>query len=454
MKKEIFIEYETKNREFDGNLLLISNLMAHGFDKIYFGSQSFIRKLALKKKDGIYFFKSVSLTEMQFYEKLKQNGFTFILLHAEGGIYYKDYTDSIKSFFNKQASRFISYNFLFGELIKNSIESLGLKNHDQQLVVSGNPRFDLLKKKYDKFFENETKEIITKYKEFILINTSFSTGNPEAGVETLRNFFVNEPTFTQEIKDSLLFKMEFFKGVADSFIEAIAHLAHIFHNKHFIVRTHPSESEYIYKSRLKSFANITVTKEGNVVQWIKASKGVIHFDCTTGVEALIAGKPVLSYLPYYDEKAVAWLPPEISKKVYSIDDLQKQVKLIFDENFEHKIDSQKQEILQSVMHNFRYESSPIIAHTLTSDTNLTQSYADRNSYFLSCFIHNGKTFIKKMIRRHDGAFRVAQLKKGTFRSDEIQFKLANLLQIQNIDIKFLVRKLTVDCVEIVKINNL
>ena len=63
-----------------------------------------------------------------------------------------------------------------------------------------------------------------------------------------------------------------------------------------------------------------------VREWIVNAEAVIHYDCTTGIESLIAGKNVISFCPFYDENIVARLPIEISTKFTKIDDLIKFIK--------------------------------------------------------------------------------------------------------------------------------
>lgn len=451
MNIPIFIEYETKSREFDGKLLLITNLLQVGFTNIFFGTNRYLRKLALRKSNGIYFFKSISKNEEFIYKQLKKRGYKLVLLHAEGGIHYKDNESSIRSIFNPEVSRYFDFNFLFGDFIKNSIDKYGVGQEGQHMVISGDPRFDLLKAKYDPFFEKEITDITDKYGDFVLINTSFSASNPQNGIENLRLYWQNEPTFTAETRNLLMLKIDCFTEIINYYLKAIIALAKKFPNKHFVVRPHPSESLDIYQKHFKDYKNIQVTKEGNVAMWIKASRGVIHYDCTTGIEARIAGKPVIAYVPKYNEKVVAWLPIAISKKITEISDLINEIEHVFAGELRHELDADNFEVLRQNINNVSFEASPIISDYLSA--NVPSRIGDEGSNaviseMIDQFNYNLRILSKKLIYRMINKTDIGFSKKGKFTRKEVQNKLVKLNFIQGFSDNFRLRMLTVDSINI------
>jgi len=453
MNKPIFIEYETKSREFDGKLLLITNLLQFGYTNIFLGTNRYLRKLALKNANGIYFFKSLSKNEENLYSQLKNNGYKLVLLHAEGGVHYKDNESTIRSIFNPEVSHYIDYNFLFGDYIKTSIDKYNVRQKDQQMVTSGDPRFDLLKAKYDSFFTEDISNITENYGDFILINTSFSASNPQNGIENARIYWQNEPTFTKETKDLLMLKMDYFVEIIDYYLKAIAFLATELPSKTFVVRPHPSESLDIYLQHFKDYKNVHVTKKGNVAMWIKASKGVIHFDCTTGIEALIAGKPVIAYVPKFDERIVAWLPIAVSKKITELESLKSQIEYIFDGKFKYEVEGRSYKILEQTINNVSFESSPIISGYLSS--NVPASFENKEktgviSHLVDQINHNFRIRIKKFIYRIINRSDVEFSKKGKFNKEEVRIKLNKLNQIQGFSVNFKLKMLTIDCIQITK----
>src|SRR5262249_42882473 len=52
-----------------------------------------------------------------------------------------------------------------------------------------------------------------------------------------------------------------------------------------------------YEHAFAPYRAVTVTKEGSVLDWIRSAELVIHTNCTTGVEAVLAGRRVLNMQP-------------------------------------------------------------------------------------------------------------------------------------------------------------
>jgi len=52
-----------------------------------------------------------------------------------------------------------------------------------------------------------------------------------------------------------------------------------------------------YRQAFTTQKNVQVIREGNVLSWIRAAALVVHNGSTSGVEAVLAGRPVLNYLP-------------------------------------------------------------------------------------------------------------------------------------------------------------
>ncbi|NEV92732.1 hypothetical protein G3567_01055 [Psychroflexus sp. YR1-1] len=436
----VFIEYETKSREFDGKLLLISYLLDKGFKKIYFGAGRPLRNEALLHESGIYFFKSLSVSEIKLYKELKKRNFKLVLIHAEGGIYYKDNKSSIESAFNPEVLKYMDYNFAFGKDIKQSILEMHGYKYDPKTIISGEPRFDLLKSKYDLFFKKQIQQIIKKQSDFILINTSFSAANPTAGKEFLRNYWLNEPTFSSKAKKLLMQKMIFFEEVLHEFIEAIKKLATDFPNYNFVLRPHPSESEEYYNRYFKDFRNITITKKDNVALWIKASNGVIHYDCTTGIEAKLAGKPVISYTPLLDDSIVAWLPILASESVNTYDKLKTSVGKIISDEYVYQIQQEVFEKLSDTVDNFNNESSKIIASVLYNHySNKSKSFNTFKSY-LQTLDYSSRIKVKEFILFFKNKKEVNNQKFGKVKKEEIQTKLNCLIKINDFDCDFTLKK--------------
>jgi hypothetical protein len=64
-----------------------------------------------------------------------------------------------------------------------------------------------------------------------------------------------------------------------------------------------------------------VDSTGNVHEWILASEAVIHFNCTTAVEAYLLGVPPIAYRPKRYPQYENPLPYELSENTFSLDEL-------------------------------------------------------------------------------------------------------------------------------------
>ena len=117
------------------------------------------------------------------------------------------------------------------------------------------------------------------------------------------------------------------------FLKMIKNLSKSFPEKNIVVRPHPFERMEPYEQNLKYLKNVFVIKEGSAREFIVGAEAVIHYDCTTGIEAYIAGKKVISYCPFYDENFAAKIAMNISVKIDNSEDLIKYIKSNYkDEN--------------------------------------------------------------------------------------------------------------------------
>lgn len=450
MTRTIFIHYETKTREFDGKLLLITNLLKY-HNKIYFGHYSSIKKHALKSSNGIIILKSLTKYEVNFYKQLKKRGFLIVLLHAEGGIHYKDNQDTILSFFNPSLLEYVDYNFVYGEAVRNDIIKYCGNRFAKNTIVTGEPRFDLLKPEYISFFNDEIKMIKKDYGDFILINTSFSAANPSVGINRFLEVVNSEPTYTDKTKQLIIEKTQFLSEVLPLYIEAIKYAAKVFPKINFVIRPHPSESDDFYKNNFNSFQNIYVTKRNNVANWIIASKGVVHYDCTTGMEAVLAQKPVISYLPKQSDKILAWLPVELSKKTFNKEELIGEIKNILEDTFNFQINDSVLQIWKKSIHNVDNISSDIILSALQSNHDEFINYRSDDHIFnlrlLFKKIYERLSILKNNIRNRNN---IEKQKFGVLSKHEVISKINNLKDISKINFDFYVKEIHNDLVFIGK----
>lgn len=426
----VYIPIESKSREYDGKLLLSAYLLHSGYREVYIGSRMGILYETLFNKPGILILKSLSRLQEDYYRKLKARGFFLVLLHVEGGIHYRNTKDTMQSYYPLDLLSYIDYNFVFGEQIRKDIAIYCSPGSLSAIVVSGEPRFELLKPKYRQFFHDKVVELQAHYHDFILINTSFSAGNPVTGRDSLRDFILSEPTYSDEAKRLYLVKMNFLEGVIQQYLSAIKNLSRSFPNLNFIVRTHPSESEIVYNDAFRNLKNVYVVKEGNVVEWIIAAKGVIHYDCTTGMEALLAEKPVISFLPSKLEEIIAWLPVELSKVVENEIDLVNSVESILNGTFCNPTSHDLYLQWKAVVHNVDADSAAIVSSAMSKiDLGFFQS---KTSIPLKLFYYRILSYCKaisKNIKRVINKF--SSTRRKEYLNKELQISSVMIGEVEN-----------------------
>lgn len=356
MNTPVFIMYETKSREFDGRLLLLSWLTEIGYKNFYFGSRSSVKSLALTRTNGIVIIKSLAKEDEMFYEKCKILGHDLVLMHVEGGIHYKDNLSSIKNLYSFELLNYCSYNLVFGKAIKKTIDSLyGSKDLKCRTLVTGDPRFDMLKPKFRYYFAEKIANLKELYGDFILVNTSFGLRNNFTNLENLKVIWKNQG-YTDEAVKLLELKYDTLELVLAEYIQMIKSLSCRYPSVRIVVRPHPSESLEYYTHELRMCSNVFVTREGNVVPWIHACSSVIHYDCTTGIESVIAQKLTISYCPIRDERINAWLPISVSVVAEQLANLFS----VLDKKFPvmNELDySQNIQMASDYVHNMKHSSS-------------------------------------------------------------------------------------------------
>lgn len=68
-----------------------------------------------------------------------------------------------------------------------------------------------------------------------------------------------------------------------------------------VLRPHPVEDLHAWEMFFTDFPNVYVIREGTITQWVHHAFAVLHNGCTTALEAVIAKKPVVAYVPFERE---------------------------------------------------------------------------------------------------------------------------------------------------------
>jgi surface carbohydrate biosynthesis protein len=328
-KATLLMPVENQVRELDSKLLLACIGVRRGFSSII-GPRREMHIQITAFPRSIYLAKSIPVHRNIIFKIMRKLGHKIVawdeeaLVHPQAETYYRKRLCPL-------GIRYASHLFAWGEdnaLLWEQYPDLpaGMPIH-----LTGNPRGDLLRSEMRGIYEEDVKDLLSVYGDFILINTNFNHVNafsPELNLFRPDSKPGELPKFGRAAKGM---SREYAEGLRDhkqaiflNFQQLIPALEEAFPKYTIVVRPHPTENQQIYKDIAARCNRVRVTNEGNVVPWILASQAVIHNGCTTGVEAYVLGVAAVSYRAtvndYYD-LGFYRLPNLLSYQCFDFDEL-------------------------------------------------------------------------------------------------------------------------------------
>lgn len=345
MNKVLYLPIETIVRDLEGNLLLGYEALKRGYD-IFLGPKDESVRFATHVGSGIYLSKHWEGTfPYPFAHEIREN-YCYIGFHPEGLVYHTDEFFAEKMNVTGKSEK-LDINFVYGRVQRKLLEEKNplLKNI---LCEVGHPRFDLLRPEYHYLYGKEVNRIKKKYGKYILINTSFTSGNTakfykksyidRKNEESLKKW--GKPLDPEEI-DFLTRRIQYYEELVKVYLEMISEMAPRVGECEIIVRPHPSENHEVYHHALSGIPNVKVIHEGNVVNWILGAEAVIQTGCTTAIEAWASRKPVIRYNPIERaEEFESSLPNQLGIHVTDIDKLISQLNRVFSGDFKDSFTDQ------------------------------------------------------------------------------------------------------------------
>ncbi|WP_196772810.1 surface carbohydrate biosynthesis protein [Pseudodesulfovibrio alkaliphilus] len=292
------IPIEISNRELDGVLYLALKLVQRGLP-VMFGERMVTQYVKNNNEPVLYF-------DIEQYvpinRKVIADGGAVFNLNSEGFAFLCD--EKFISIFEHIRDD-VTKIFLWGKRQREVVSRQLPDLMQDRLVVSGHPSFDMAQERFVPYYRNES--ILQCHGEdYILVNANSGIFNHAMGLENyLKMIQKMDEWQIYRDEDYLKFirtQSEYQEKVANGMLELVAHLARAFPKRHVIIRPHPTEGMDFYTKPLKRYPNVFVTNEGRVREWIASARVVVHHDCTTSLEALLMGKPVIQFRPVYDER--------------------------------------------------------------------------------------------------------------------------------------------------------
>lgn len=303
----VLFPIETASRELPYKSYLSHLLAKNGFT-CYLGSKANINFLMNRLKGYIYFDKGYQRNKSErLYDLVRKQNGLIVNLDEEGAIDYSDNRTLLRRY-SEVLFDSVDKIFLWGEKQRDLLADKIVSNN---VVISGHPRFELLKHEFHYLYQPDVDSLKKKYGSFILINTNMGFGNNIRGDDFVLSGYGK---WFDNINDIVRFD----KKKMEAYISLIKILFKSYKGT-IILRPHPEEDGDFYRRVLSNRKNLIITNTGSVVPWILASEAMVHPDCTTAIESIILGKKPISYLPECDNQSlITDLPTRVS---YNLDNL-------------------------------------------------------------------------------------------------------------------------------------
>ena len=174
-------------------------------------------------------------------------------------------------------------------------------------------------------FKKKVEKIKKEFGEFTLICGSFS----------FVNHFTKDLNYLEVLKSQKVIKdddderrflkyCEYNKQSFNNFVYLTQELSKKYKNHNFIYRPHPAENIEVYKEKFKNFENIFIESDNTLIEWIIASKCIVHSYCTSSIEALLVDKARFGLKENFDSEIHKTIPYEFSNISLNVEDLIKK----------------------------------------------------------------------------------------------------------------------------------
>lgn len=310
----ILMPTEIINRDLDFQVMLAAHAVKSDV-KVYLGRYDAIHRMAAEVERGTYIGKAFDPyfphADLSRYQTLKDRGFVVLHLDDEGAVFPGDQSEWIATLKQRlDPAKITGDDFVcvWGDWQRDFYRSQGAPD-PTHVRTTGHPRFDLLRSaKLREYYAPATTTLKEKYGDFLLLNTNIQIANNGLG---LRYTFTKRFGYDASDRTKKLNAVNFWAHttrILINYVKLVHQLADAFPSLRIVVRPHPSEDQQFYRTVFTDVPNVSVVHEGSVVPWLLASRALIHDGCTTGIEAALAGVPIINYKSVADERYDVYLP--------------------------------------------------------------------------------------------------------------------------------------------------
>jgi len=311
LSKLLYLPVETVARELDAKLLLALFSIKEGFEVILCSSIE-VRNQLHRLPKGVFLLSSFQGRSHAFARRLRRYGHRLIAWDEEGLVWLTpEYY--IRRRVGLQTLRYVDILFAWGKEHENVLRQAGIET---SIVVSGNPRADLLQERFIPMYKKKADTIRKNLGEFILVNSNFGwinligTKNHQRRAEIVAKKSGHPVSY-----------IRYRQKIFSEMLRMTRELARRLPEHRIVVRPHPSEDPSVWQQELQGVKNVVVRYDSDLIPWLLAARAMIHNGCTTAVEYALLGKTPISYDPLRNDAFDIPQPRRVSASATSVEEI-------------------------------------------------------------------------------------------------------------------------------------
>ncbi|MFN4312484.1 MAG: surface carbohydrate biosynthesis protein [Ferrovibrio sp.] len=302
--KPIYVSCELQRRELNARLLFAVHAARRGFTTII--SQKVIMEANLPRLPaGVFWHKTVTGACHHYFETAKthQNRTVAICEEITNIRDVPENEEYAQTMFDPRTAELVDL-YLAGSTLDTRVAS----HHAFGKIENvGNVRIELLRGRNREIFAPQIEILHNSIGRFVLLNSSFGIHGSFYSTDWERDTF-------NKMAERLDTKRDYFdetyqreKIGIETAVNLIRRLRAEGHT--VVMRPHPHENPQMWINLLRGIQGAWVDASGPVAPWLIACDAVLQGNCTTGLEGVLAGKPVGNYLDHPDHTLSAFLIP-------------------------------------------------------------------------------------------------------------------------------------------------
>lgn len=295
----IYIPLEIPVRELPGHLLLATVAAARGHQVVIVSPNDiWLYKRLGYLKSGCYLIKNINIptASAEMYRRFLEDGFDMYCLEQEPPILWEHFNKYLLDY-DITRDQMLPFKavFCYGERDTREYSTL-FAERGEVFFNTGTPRVDIWSSQFRRLHRNEAQEL---NKPYILLVSNFGwlMGKRHLS-EFMRGLQSLELADSFQQEENLIRFLEEDFSICLNTILAIKHLAMSKPGFGIVIRPHPVDQVDYWRNIFDKHPNVEVIgNTDSITPWIAGATAVIQNGCTSALESVLQGVPVISYGP-------------------------------------------------------------------------------------------------------------------------------------------------------------